>query len=182
MRKILIISLMLYGFAGCSSESSTPAGNTSTPTTPDTTSTATPIPVTNATLNGTWVGVCFDDGGSSWVKLSFELDNGNATAKLTTYDDATCATVAMIEILATATYTLGADVTLDGSVAGITTATEFDSTQITGVSPGQKSYDIYAILGDKLYQGDSSLPNDGTSPATRPTSLNGDVDEIFTKQ
>ena len=180
MKRILIISTMLCGLAGCSSESSTPAGTTSTPTTPDTTST--PTPVTNATLNGTWTARCLDGGAPPWVKPSFEIGNGNITVKLTNYDDDTCTTVAMIEVLATATYTLGADVTLDGSVAGITTATQIDTTQITGASPGEKSYEIYAILGDKLYVGDDSPPNDGTSPATRPTKLDADLDAIYTKQ
>ena len=179
MKKILFLSTVLAvsaGFSGCSSDSA-PAATT---TAPITTSPATPL--TNATLNGTWIGNCFDDGAPPWVRLSVLLDNGNATVTVTSYSDDTCTNVSMIDALITATYTLGAVVTVDGTVAGITSATQIDTIQITGVSPGQKSYDIYAIVGNKLYVGDDSPPNDGTTPATRPIKLDADVDEILTKQ
>ena len=135
-------------------------------------------------LNGTWRSDCFLDpvflpGASLLVSGTF--NSGAVTIIGTTYDNATCnGNISMQETL-TGTYILGSAVTVDGSVAGITTATKIDYTETTAGSPdfGEITYDLVAIKDNKLYQGDTDGVNDGATEMLRATQLDGQI--VFTR-
>ena len=162
MKKIIAISAMIIGLAGCSSSDDTPSGVSAT--------------VTTAQLIGTWQIACEDDG----TGVSFD---GVATLTATTgsvdinmYSDAICSPSAQFGMeTETFTYTLGANFSLDGTVAGITTGTEFDNTNTTpgSLNIGEITYDSIALVGTLLYIGDDEADpiKDGSTPAARPTKL-----------
>jgi hypothetical protein len=158
MKKILALSLALTALTGCSTSDSTDEILST---------------ITHALLNGTWKSECVIDGSTSYIATG-TFNDGKATFKATTYSDTTCTTMSADEPAQTSTYTIGKDVTVDGSVAGITTATELDLIDTTpGASPaGEKSYNIFAIKDlITLYAGDDTGANDGTTVAKRPTKL-----------
>lgn len=79
-------------------------------------------------------------------------------------------------------YVFGNDITVDGSVAGITTAIQVNNTDTTPGSStlGQTSYDIFAVKDlITLYVGDTLGANDGTTEVLRPIQL---ADIPFTRQ
>ena len=170
MKKIIALSAILIGLAGCSS-SDDPVVNL-------------PATITDALLNGTWASGCIvDDPDSFTVTATF--NNGDGTSELTGYlGDTTCATANLSFVEnETFSYILGSDVTVDGTVAGITTATQIDVTDTTDPnSPdfGTIDYDIFAITNlITLYAGNTDGVNDGSTAALRPTQLD---DTPFTKQ
>ena len=139
--------------------------------------------VTNALLNGTWQSDCAIEGADSYIAVG-TFNNGKVDFESTQYVGSnTCDTNLTSSIEnSSATYTIGKDVTVDGSVAGITTAVEVDMVDTTpGLSPaGEKSYNIFAIKDlNTLYVGDDTGSNNGTTAALRPTQLR---DLKFTKQ
>ena len=167
MKKILLVSAFssVLALSACSS-SDDPA----------------PATLTNALLNGTWASGCVIDGPDSFTAIA-TFNNGNGTTEITGYiGDTTCTNVSFIEN-ETFSYILGSDVTVDGSVAGITTATQIDITDTTDPnSPdfGTIDYDIFAITNlITLYAGNTDGVNDGSTAALRPTQLD---DTPFTKQ
>jgi len=127
-------------------------------------------------LDGSWTTPCFVDAMAMTSEMDvFTFDQGDISAVVTTYAGTTCSGMMMQEIQ-TATYVLGATVSVDGSVAGITVATEIDITNTTpGPDFGDIDYDIIAIRNNNLYAGDTDGANDGTTPALRPTQLDPDV-------
>jgi len=146
------------------------------------TTTSTPTSVTHALLNGTWKSNCGITSSVTSNDITAVFNNGIGGLTATTYSDNSCSTIAMQE-LGTLSYTLGSDVTVDGSVAGITTATQIDLTDTTVGSStnGEITYDIAAIKDSTtLYTGDDSGVNDGSTPALRPTQLQDFL--VFTKQ
>ena len=159
MKKIIAISTIVIGLAGCSS-SDDPAANLNST-------------LTHALLDGTWLSDCFVEAPDSF-KVSATFNNGSGSVSFTNYfGDTTCTTVSNIED-ETFTYTIGSDVTVDGSVEGITTATQIDFTDTTpGAIPAdEESFDIFAIKDlITLYVGDSTGVNDGSTAALRPTQL-----------
>jgi len=161
MKYIVALSTILTGLVGCSSSSDSTTAQA----------------VTHALLNGTWVSNCgiIDPVSSNNIVLVF--NNGVGAATYTIFDDTLCSpnSISMVEP-GSFTYTLGSDVTVDGSVAGITTATQFDITDTTQGSAtfGETTYDIVAIKDSTtLYTGDDGGTNDGSTPALRPTQLQG---------
>ena len=167
MKKIIALSAIVIGLAGCSSDD--PAANLSST-------------LTNALLNGTWASGCVDDTPDS-LQITAMFNNGTGSVSITKFvGDTTCdpANLATVEN-ETFTYTIGTDVTVDGSVAGITTATQVDFTDTTAGSPdiGTIDYDIFAIKDlITLYIGDTDGANDGSTAALRPIVL---MDLPFTK-
>lgn len=168
MNKIIILSAILAGLAGCSSSSS------------DDTSTGVSATVTTAQLVGAWQLACeeeFDDNGVSMG--SFEgvvtLTSSTGIVTATMYSDANCNEIAQIMDPQTFSYTLGPDFTLDGTVAGITTGTELndEDTTIGSIDFGEKTYTSIALVGDSLYTGDDEADplKDATTPDKRPTKL-----------
>ena len=165
MKKIIAISTIVIGLAGCSS-SDDPAANLNST-------------LTHALLDGTWLSDCFVEAPDSF-KVSATFNNGSGSVSFTNYfGDTTCTTVSNIEN-ETFTYTIGSDVTVDGSVEGITTATQIDFTDTTvgSLNIGTITYDIFAIKVDPnlaapstIYVGDDSGVNDGSTAALRPTQL-----------
>ena len=168
MNKIIILSAILAGLAGCSSSSS------------DDTSTGVSATVTTAQLVGTWLLACeeeFDDSGFSIG--SFEgavlLTASTGVVTVFEYSDANCQVDRQALSPNTFSYTLGPDFTLDGTVAGITTGTEFneEDTTIGSIDFGEKTYSSIALVGNSLYVGDDEADplKDATAPDKRPTKL-----------
>ena len=166
MKKIIAISTIVIGLSGCSSDD--PAAVISST-------------LNNTLLNGTWVSGCVVEAQDSFMATG-TFNNGTGSSLVTFYiGDTTCTNVSMVEN-ETFTYTIGADVTVDGSVAGITTATQIDfkNTTVGSADFGELDYDIYAITNlITLYIGDTDGANDGSTPALRPVQL---LDAPFTKQ
>ena len=168
MNKKLAVIAIITGLAGCSSDDPT-ANLEST--------------LTHILLNGTWASACRAEAPNS-VQVNATLKDGNGSLIVTTFTGTTTCAPSLLTTVEpeTFTYTIGSDVTVDGSVAGITTATQVDSVNATVGSPdiGSIEYDIFAITNlITLYIGDDSGVNDGSTAALRPTKL---LDLPFTKQ
>lgn len=131
-------------------------------------------------LDGTWTTACLVDAPNS-LMVELLINNGTLNSTTTTYAGNTCSGGVMMIELTNLSLKLGDAVTLDGSVAGITTATEVDATNTTPMSPdnGEVEYSIIAIKGDSLYYGDFDGVNDGTTPARRSIQLDDSV--VFTR-
>ena len=141
--------------------------------------------VTNTTLNGTWLSNCDADPfflPDYSIQASALFNNGRLTLIVTSFDNTICTGNITTQETFTATYILGIDVPVDGSVAGITSATKIDYIDTTIASPefGEQTFDIIAIKGNNLYEGDDNGVNDGTTDALRPTTLLDD--SVFTRQ
>jgi len=154
--------------------------------------------VLSAFLNVTWTAACVidvDDVNSSYIPtLAFTSDggvlynSGTGTSSIIYYlDDTTCTITETnpepeIRDSDTFSYTLGDNVIVDGSIAGITEATEIDTVNTTegSLDLGATEYDIFAIK-DKftLYFGDKEGLNNGTTIDLRPTQLTDSV--IYTR-
>ena len=166
MKKFIALSAIIIGLAGCSSSSD------------DVTVPSIDGSLDALLLNGTWATGCVVDDPISFTATgTFKDGSGNST--VTTYSDTTCTKVSMEE-KETFDYIIGNDVTVDGTVAGITTATQIDITDTTPGSSGETDYELFAIINlNTLYGGDSSDVNNGSLPELRPTQLD---DTPFTKQ
>ena len=168
MKKIIALSAIIIGLAGCSSDDPT-ANLEST--------------LTHLLLNGTWISNCVTETPDSF-KVVATLNDGIGSTEITEFsNNLDCSNNAETQPTETFTYIIGVDVTVDGSVAGITTATEIDTTDTTVGSPdfGDIDYDIFAIKDlNTLYIGDDTGVNDGTTAALRPTTLSSTI--TFTKQ
>ena len=130
-------------------------------------------------VNGTWLGECQVDGVTS-TRAEQVLRDGVLKLTVRTFDETLCNTPHTSEPFVTGTYTLGSAVSVDGSVDGITTATQVNSV-FDNTLPAD--FDLVAIKGDKLYlglNGADGSATDGSSAAKRPTQL--DATKVFTKQ
>ena len=130
-------------------------------------------------VNGTWLGECQVDGDTSSTVEQVLMD-GDLKLTLRTFSDTLCNTTSG-QPFVTGTYTLGSAVSVDGSVDGITTATQVNSVFDNNALPAD--FDLVAIKGNKLYlglNGADGSATDGTSAAKRPTQL--DAAKVFTKQ
>ena len=170
MKKFIALSAIVIGLAGCSSSSD------------DATVTGIDGSVTHLLLNGAWLSNCVVEAPNSFRVLAL-LNDGIGSSTGTVFSDTGCTTIPRLEDPQTFTYTLGANVTVDGSVAGITTATQVDliDTTFNANPPGEETFDIFAIKDlVTLYVGDDTGDNNGTTSALRPTTLSSTI--IFTKQ
>jgi len=163
MKKIIALSAIVIGLAGCSSSDDIVAeigGELS-----------------HLLLNGTWVSNCVAEAPDSF-KVVATLNDGIGSTQTTEFPDNLDCTINGAEKSAeTFTYVFGTDVTLDGSVAGLTAATKVDSTDTLG----NIDYDIFALDAlITLYVGDTDGINDGSTDALRPTTLSSKIS--FTKQ
>ena len=171
MKKIIAISAIVIGLAGCSSSSD----DATVPPSIDGS-------VTHLLLNGAWLSNCVVEAPISF-RVSALLNDGIGSTIVTVFSDTGCTITPEVEPPETFTYTLGANVTVDGSVAGITTATQVDFIGTTpgAIPAGEESFDILAIKDlNTLYVGDDTGVNDGTTAALRPTTLSSTI--TFTKQ
>ena len=171
MKKFIVISAIIIGLVGCSSSSD----DATVPPSIDGS-------VTHSLLNGAWLSNCVVEAPISFRVLAL-LNDGIGSSTGTVFSDTGCTTIPKVEDPQTFTYTLGANVTVDGSVAGITTATQVDliDTTFNAIPPNEESFDIFAIKDlTTLYIGDDTGVNDGTTAALRPTTLSSTI--IFTKQ
>ena len=112
MKKTLIAGALISILTGCSSDGTSDEELNSL--------------ITNTLLNGTWLKACEVDGTSTSFSVTLVLNDGTGTSDVTTYANTTCSGSGSAGPQETVTYTLGSSVTVDGSVAGITEATEFD--------------------------------------------------------
>lgn len=121
-----------------------------------------------STLQGTWA-VCGTDGMTS-AKLTFTFSGSNVTIALASWGaNTTCAGTPDSQASGNGTFTVGSAVTAN---LGATPVTAYP-VDFTG--SGGTQYDLaYVDVGaspDRLYLGDSSGANDGSTPALRPTEL-----------
>jgi hypothetical protein len=135
-------------------------------------------------IDGTWLSNCDIDAPSD---ISSDLlviaINGDLTVIATAYGNLSCNNDdILIQETVTATYILGSAVTVDGSVAGITTATEIDITDTTAGSPefGETSFELVAIKDNEAYFGDCDGVNDCSTETLRATQLSDTI--VLTKQ
>lgn len=142
MKKLLTL-VIAVGLTACSSDDSNLI-----PEDPATNISAT---ITNALLNGNWLRTCVVSGPASY-DVSATFSDGIGSLFATEYSDTTCSTTSMIGTTVDFTYTIGNDVTLDGSVAGITTVSEINF----DFGGGSLSFDLAAINNlTILYFGDT---------------------------
>ena len=172
--------LILFLLTGCGSSSDSSDDDSATDTGSETSA---DDPITG--LKGSWLTKCFSEPevlADYTSNLLSTFDNGTITSIVTGYDDTSCSGNIITQEIFTFTYKLGDTITIDGSVAGITTATEIDVTETTedSLDFGEKSFDIIAVNGDKMYVGDLNSLNNGTTEALRATKL--DADNILTRQ
>ena len=149
MKKILLVSAILSTLAGCSSDDPVPTSED----------------ITHALLNGTWlqnIDKCEAAGAISYLtQLTF--NNGTGEETLLEYANETCTGTGNPLSSQDITYTFGDDVTVDGSVDGITAAHQINITY-----PSRVEYNIFAIKDlITLHTGAQSM----TTPETRPTQL-----------
>jgi hypothetical protein len=130
--------------------------------------------VTLKDLDGSWTSSCFVEAPNSLI-IAITFDNSTVKVEETVYGDLVCNLVMMMEPPVTSTIDLGDTITVDGSVAGITSATKLDVTITSGPNTGTTEYDLVAIKDDKMYLGDNSGANDGSTLAKRPTQLDADI-------
>ena len=143
-----------------------------------------PTPATPAEFLGTWKSVCFLDDEEplnpfySVITLTINASTANALIDKYDINDASCLG-ASTQTTVTNFYTLGSDVTVNGTVAGITTATKIDITETA--PPNEVDYTIIATKDNRLYFGNDDDPaTDGSTDAKRPVQLE-DVD-FLTRQ
>ena len=155
----LLCSTILL-LTGCSSSSTTPAAAT----------TKTAL----TSIDGIWQSACQAreiDGGDFSFQVTFTANGGNSVVIQDSFNGLTCEGDNLDEDgPENETYTLGDVVTVDGSVASITSATKIDSTDEDGVT----SYNIVAISGSNLYigdEGDDENNGIGETEETRPEQL-----------
>ena len=144
-------------------------GGGGTPATPTTTT-----PAALTTVNGFWTA-CGNDGVSS-QQTDLTLADGNSTAIVSTFASADCGGDAVMQEVVTRTYTLGSQVALNGSVANITSATQFTFTDTTvgGADNGKVVFSLVAIKGNQaklIFFGDTNGTNDGSTAALRAIQL-----------
>jgi hypothetical protein len=144
-----------------------------------------PTPVTPAAFLGTWKSPCFlDDDDLSdqfYSVITLTINDSTANALIDRYDlatDSSCMN-SLSQTTVNNFYRLGSDVTVNGTVAGITTATKIDFTETA--PPNEVDYTIIAVKDNRLYFGNDDDPaTDGTTDAKRPVQLE-DVD-FLTRQ
>jgi hypothetical protein len=147
--------------------------------------------VISTLLNNTWISECVVDEANSYIPtLTFTTggdslyNSGTGTSsKIYHTDDTTCSSLEPEAVdISTFSYTLVNDITVDGTVAEITEATEIDTVNTTedSVDLGAEEFDIFAIKDRfTLYFGNKEEPYNGTTADLRPTQLSDAV--IYTR-
>jgi len=143
-----------------------------------------PRRATPAEFLGTWKSPCFLDDDEPfdlfYSVITLTINDSTASALIDKYDinDASCVG-ASTQTTVNNFYRLGSDVTVNGTVAGITTATKIDFTETA--YPNEVDYTIIAAKDNRLYFGNDDDPaTDGSTDAKRPVQLE-DVD-FLTRQ
>jgi hypothetical protein len=126
--------------------------------------------VTGATSNKVVTGF----GAISAGPIAGGFNGQQMSSQITNFTDPTCQVGGALDTsqgIGTHLFLLGSGVTVDGTVAGITEATQY-SGHDGGTSPGTSSvdFDIIAANATQLFFGDKST-NTGTTLALQPTQL-----------
>lgn len=186
MKNVVMVCAAIVGLTGCGSDIGSPAPIAEVVVDPGAPLATGGGSGGNSGLDGTWLSVCdvHDDLTSEMVSITY---NGrDADVSVNFYSDAACQNISQVGSY-TASLKFGNDVTVDGTIDGITTATEFDFEILTVSSEipfevGDKFYLIYAIKSNKFYFGDDQGLNDASTPEKRPTQLKNGPDYEFTMQ
>jgi len=147
--------------------------------------------VISTLLSATWTSGCVIDGENSYLPTlvfstygaaKYNFGTGSSSNIYHTGNTTCSSTDPETQDFSTFSYTLGADVIVDGSIAGLTEATEIDTINTTedSVDLGAEEFDIFAIK-DKytLYFGNKDDPTNGTTADLRPTQLSDAI--IYTR-
>jgi len=178
MRKILLTGALVAGLtclAGCSDSDDDEEELIST--------------ITEILLTGSWLKCENDGAATSFSNLLTFNGDGTGGAIQTRFTDLNCVTpdAGMAPNIETLTYTIEADATVDGSIAGITAASEFN----LSINGGAIEYTVIALTQsdpnlltpDTLHFGDTSADSakNGSAADKRPTTLES-LDKVFDKQ
>jgi hypothetical protein len=143
--------------------------------------TTAPVASTGAVTSivGTWARCNVTGNTSNKVVTSFGAISsgpiaggfsGQQSSQKTDFTDAACGTNGTLDTsigIGSSLYQLGSAVTVDGTVAGITAATQFTGQTI----PSTGDFDIIAANDTRLFFGDTSGNNKATSLALQPTQI-----------
>jgi hypothetical protein len=143
-----------------------------------------PIVMPLESIDGTWISNCIVETlFNISTDLSFVAKEGELSSVTTVYGNLTCGDAELlIQETVEFTYVLGGVVTVDGSVDGITSATEIDLINATAGSAdfGAIGYELIGVTGDFAYFGDCDGADACTTADLRATQLDGSV--VFTLQ
>lgn len=121
-----------------------------------------------ADLVGNWAIPCHPAARSGGYEADIYVFQAGGTFafNVVLYSDACQTQTQSYQV--TGTYVIGAATTTpsDGTKIDFTVV---DAT-LPGVNAGDKSYDIYKVVGTSIYFGNSSGANDGSSDVLRPTT------------
>jgi len=158
MKKILLVSAILASLAGCSSDDPEP----------------TAAEITLALLNGTWLSTdCEDLGTGAGGSIQYTFNNGTGEETLLRFANLNCTGTGVADPASNFAYTVGDDVTTNGSVDGITAAHQIN---MVFDFNAREEYNIFAIKDlASLYLGG----NGAATPGARPSQL---VDIAYTFQ
>jgi hypothetical protein len=120
-----------------------------------------------AAIQGTWY-TC-QSTGTSYEKISLTVNGSAFTEAITSYTAAACTGTGTPMGSGTGTIVIGSSVTANLGAVSVT------AWQINPTFGGTTSYDLAyidaGVTPNRLYLGDSSGVNDGTTAAKRPTAL-----------
>lgn len=151
MRHFLMLIIMTFLLAGCAGDS---ADNTTV-------------------LEGKWTSTCVVDGADHFkFTINFSGNSLNFTQQL--FIDAACSTVDVNEGLSSfsGNFNIGNSVTTSSGMS----ATEYDVNVLEGdgVTEEFSIFSLFSIIDEKLYVGDLTGENDGSTLAKRAVDLNFD--------
>jgi hypothetical protein len=128
-----------------------------------------------AQLQGVW-SACAGAGGAS-EKVTVTFSGLNFTSRFDSYSaNETCSGTPTLTDSDTGSYVVGATVTAPlGSAAGAPTVTAYQVNGTNASTGSQVYYDLAyvdtTVTPNRFYTGDTSGANDGSTAATRPTTL-----------
>lgn len=138
--------------------------------------TPTPAPTFQELLQGAWSMCKASSGTSNFDILTFS--GVNVTVTSDAFPNETCTGTGTPQTPKSGTVVIGSTVTAALGSASVT-ATRLDIT-IGGPTQYNLAYIDTAATPDRMYMGDTSGANDGSTPELRPVSL--DDSRFFTRQ
>jgi hypothetical protein len=135
-------------------------------------------------LTGTWARCTINVNGSdSTTLVATFTDSGEAFRQNTKHvGSTTCDTSVKdvdLKIDNTGIFTLNSAAAVDGSVEGITTATQFNFSNLNIINKTISApYDLIAIKDNRLFFGDTNDDTNGTTSDLRPTQLSAQASSL----
>ncbi len=128
-----------------------------------------------ALLQGTWKSPCsqWTSGTATYSEQSVVVFSGqNISSTLYDYSNGTCSGTGTVFDSSTGSFTVVGTVTAN---LGSTSVTAYQVNGTNSGTPGQTFYDLAyvntSVTPNRLYAGDTSGVNDGSTAAKRPTTL-----------